>query len=681
MRKWRALLLHCVVVLLGCTCCAWGAATQNNAAAAAATGRFQAALQQQNYFTVLTSIEERLRNLDQVYSMQLAQTLEAKLEQYSRRLEALDTKMTRLEALVMLNLDKISENISTKNFKDDMAKTNLLRKMDSVYEGIGHRLAYAERKHDANIAKIQTKVDATLTRLDKMEENMATRDSDIETEISDAIFAIDDLKTTCTTTGEKLYNITTANLNVTKDSYKSMQAMNVDSRKSMNVLHDNIIETLQYMNNKTSRHFRAVEDNNAMLKTMKTELKEDFNDYANKVADMSSYIFKNSDATASGLKRLETVANNTKTEVQNGVRSLMLQIGKLSSKENDVTPGDSSLEELNQNLKKNFQRILTNQDVFLESCHRLQMDESQIETEISAMLEKLIDMLEKKMASDDVRDLKNLEKALKTHDSRIVRNMYQINNNVISLFEKSTTNNDALSDRIKKIDKDLEAFVQSIANVDSPSFSINSKVLYDKLDRLEKIISNITCNVTRLVSNATLPKVDEKLITEIQTFFSKALQTMVNETTFDRIISKHLQCNCRNENNIDDGTRKAIQDVFGSSPFLAKSSPVMEATNASKRKCKQSFLSLVNVRSKVPDCEESVVKKKKKGKKGKKKQFLLDVRGNFEPNEEYEDSGEDAETTTPESEDIEDATEQEYSTTEATVTTTNTSMFNFLEIK
>lgn len=87
--------------------------------------------------------------------MQLSQTLETKLDQYSRRLEALDTKIIRLEALVMLNLDKISENISTKNFKDDMSRTNLLRKMDSVYEGLNHRLSYMDRKYEANLAKIQ----------------------------------------------------------------------------------------------------------------------------------------------------------------------------------------------------------------------------------------------------------------------------------------------------------------------------------------------------------------------------------------------------------------------------------------------------------------------------------------------------------------------------------------------
>lgn len=48
---------------------------------------------------------------------------------------------------------------------------------------------------------------------------------------------------------------------------------------------------------------------------------------------MNSYIWKNSDTTDDDLKRIETFVNSTKTEVQNGVRSLMLQIGKIPNKD------------------------------------------------------------------------------------------------------------------------------------------------------------------------------------------------------------------------------------------------------------------------------------------------------------------------------------------------------------
>lgn len=79
------------------------------------------------------------------------------MEQYARKLETLDTKILRLEAMVSLQLDKISENISTKNFKDDIAKTNLLRKIDAMYEGIYNKLMYIEGKFESNTAKINVR--------------------------------------------------------------------------------------------------------------------------------------------------------------------------------------------------------------------------------------------------------------------------------------------------------------------------------------------------------------------------------------------------------------------------------------------------------------------------------------------------------------------------------------------
>lgn len=55
----------------------------------------------------------------------------------------------------MMNLDKISENISTKNFKDDISKTNTYRKMDSLYEGLNSKISYFDRKYETSFGKMQ----------------------------------------------------------------------------------------------------------------------------------------------------------------------------------------------------------------------------------------------------------------------------------------------------------------------------------------------------------------------------------------------------------------------------------------------------------------------------------------------------------------------------------------------
>lgn len=48
---------------------------------------------------------------------------------------------------------------------------------------------------------------------------------------------------------------------------------------------------------------------------------------------MSTEIWKKNDLLHNNLQVIETVANSTVIEVQNGIRALMLQVGKISGKE------------------------------------------------------------------------------------------------------------------------------------------------------------------------------------------------------------------------------------------------------------------------------------------------------------------------------------------------------------
>jgi hypothetical protein len=59
--------------------------------------------------TVLMSIEERLRALDTLYSPRLTPRWEISIEQQSRRLETIESRLGRLETLLELRLDKLSE--------------------------------------------------------------------------------------------------------------------------------------------------------------------------------------------------------------------------------------------------------------------------------------------------------------------------------------------------------------------------------------------------------------------------------------------------------------------------------------------------------------------------------------------------------------------------------------------
>jgi len=59
--------------------------------------------------TVLMSIEERLRALDTLYSPRLTPRWEISIEQQSRRMETIESRLGRLETLLELRLDKLAE--------------------------------------------------------------------------------------------------------------------------------------------------------------------------------------------------------------------------------------------------------------------------------------------------------------------------------------------------------------------------------------------------------------------------------------------------------------------------------------------------------------------------------------------------------------------------------------------
>lgn len=630
-------------IAIYCSC--WAS---DNSESSTHINKFQSALQQQSIVTILSSIEERLRNLDNVYSMQLSQNLENKLDQYNRKLESLDSKIVRLEALVMLNLGKISENISTKNFKDDLTKTDLFRKLDSIYEGINHRLNYIERKIDTSSVKIQETVETTGIRLEKMERDSMKRDTDFENELSITISGIKNLTTNYNNLEKKLANVTEDNLNVSKHTYTLVMKYNVENRKSMNKLHDNIIGNLQYLDNKTSQHIKISEDTNTLLKQIRVDLKEDFNNYANKVADMNY-------DTEDGLKVITFVVNATKAELQNGLRSLMIQVGKIPPKSNEFNTG-ADYQELDKKLSTNFEKILTNQDVFLESCHRLQMDESQIESEISVMLNKLIDMLEKKL-STETKDIKNFEKNLKNHDSRINRNLLQANENIISLFEKSTTNSQILIKDVRKIGNDLNilsSLVQSTVNDGSTSVSAaTTKIILDKLIFLEKSTKDIQYSVSNQrpenVSNhqiyKELQKSSKLIIATIEKLQNYTIESCAHEQKLQDMLKDISQKNFRPLNSepkhpIDhqknETVRELVISVFGENPN--------KNNQKQKKKCKQNIRNLIDIRADIEDCSENSQDTTKK----KKIKYGIDIRGDFIDNDKDVTTTEEEITSTTE---------------------------------
>lgn len=50
----------------------------------------------------------------------------------------------------------------------------------------------------------------------------------------------------------------------------------------------------------------------------------------------------------------------------------------------------STVQELTRRVDSNFQLVITSQNLFMENCHRLQLEEPQLESKISIILEKIL---------------------------------------------------------------------------------------------------------------------------------------------------------------------------------------------------------------------------------------------------------------------------------------------------
>lgn len=117
------------------------------------------------------------------------------------------------------------------------------------------------------------------------------------------------------------------------------------------------------------------------------------------------------------LKSTSATLNDTRTEQQNGLRALTVELGRMSSRKSQLSDGkfpsthlqlniqtrvslsaasDEKLKSISVKIDENFENLLATQNMFLESCYRVQMDESQLESKISLILQKLIDTFERK---------------------------------------------------------------------------------------------------------------------------------------------------------------------------------------------------------------------------------------------------------------------------------------------
>ncbi|XP_059471387.1 uncharacterized protein LOC132194244 [Neocloeon triangulifer] len=127
--------------------CASGALSTNVAAAA----QVQAHTSKQTVPQILASLEERLKSLGEALKgqshVEFANT-EVDLEGLARRLEAVETRLGRIEGSLDTRLNTLSENLGRRQGKEEMAAETTNNKLQSISETIFNKMGHLEAKMD-----------------------------------------------------------------------------------------------------------------------------------------------------------------------------------------------------------------------------------------------------------------------------------------------------------------------------------------------------------------------------------------------------------------------------------------------------------------------------------------------------------------------------------------------------
>ncbi|CAB3366211.1 Hypothetical predicted protein [Cloeon dipterum] len=136
---------------------------------------------------ILLSIEERLKALDEAFRgrTQLKKQpvdKEVDLEGLARRLEAVETRLSRIEASLDTRLNTLSENLGRRQGKDEINAETTNQKLQTISDTIFSKMGYLEAKLDekfnllaSKIEKYPTEVQGTIASSEKhLNKDMAT---------------------------------------------------------------------------------------------------------------------------------------------------------------------------------------------------------------------------------------------------------------------------------------------------------------------------------------------------------------------------------------------------------------------------------------------------------------------------------------------------------------------------
>ncbi|XP_069674237.1 putative leucine-rich repeat-containing protein DDB_G0290503 isoform X3 [Periplaneta americana] len=383
-------------------------------------------------------------------------------------METMESRLGRLETLLELRLDKLSESMSARQLKDELSKDQINRKLDSTYERINHRLGYLEARLDVGISKLQSTIEGNEGRMERLESTAAGRQSEVESELADIGSGIHEIKKQLTT--------------FETQQNRSLVAIMENGKHVANEM-DNLttlVEDLQVEFNKTragselndeerTDHQEILKQHmNLVIDKITSGIDRHANNFITKANNMYNDMWRRTQLLEGLVKDSMSLSNATRRELQEGIRSIALQMGRrgLFQSDRDRQEGtvdialdtmglvQRRLSELGRKFDSNFQMLMLAQNLFLESCHRIQLDEPQLETKITKVLERILGAITNRSMNTD-HEIQELQELLKSHTTHLTQGLEQTTKSVFQASEQSNEDSKLLQIAIAGIKDQL----------------------------------------------------------------------------------------------------------------------------------------------------------------------------------------------------------------------------------
>lgn len=432
---------------------------------------------------VLLSIEERLKALDTFgYAIRLS-NLDHGLEQLTRRLGDIEGKLDRLESKLDIRMEKIHELVLGKDLKEGVSVDQILRRVESLNEKVGSKLGLGEVRMALGMENLGLKVeraerhvrggvDDLLDKLVKSDERRAHFETQalmqldrIQSTASHVQHVRNFLKEDLTTLvhgkfqelGDKvdLLRTTTADdgrcegLEATVRDWIMGSNWCPSTSSSTTESSDTQLESAQdgvvvgHLRNISAMLSINTQSHDKRLQKVETDVET----YGRKVLSMSQEVLRETKSMAAFLSEALDSSNQTRNIFRDGFRKLHQQMKPVSGLDEPLEAVRKKVSDLTDTVDTSFASLLVAQNTFINSCHRIQQQEPEIEIKIYNVLQKIVQDLHSRTDTTEA-STKTLQSSFESHTRNLGRALNDLVWTVITVGNETSQDVRRLGDRL-----------------------------------------------------------------------------------------------------------------------------------------------------------------------------------------------------------------------------------------